>query len=141
MSEEEKLESKDESVLFCDMMKNNTSTLVKKAESQIPTYAQLFSDVYTEYLHMIDDLFGTCYIAEKQFFEKFNLDSATMKVYSNYINSLTNVYSSQIDMSTDFLKNYSQMRVVMIKSYDSYMHTMMDVYAKTLAQINTAIEK
>jgi len=141
MSEEGKPESKDESVLFCNMMKNNTSTLVKKAESQIPTYAQLYSDVYTEYLHMVDDLFGTCYIAEKQFFEKFNIDSATMKVFSNYMNSLTNVYSSQIDMSTDFLKNYSQMRIAMIKSYDSYMHTMMDVYAKTLAQINTTIEK
>ncbi len=140
MSEEEKLESKDESVLFCNMMKNNTSTLVKKAASQIPTYVQLYSDVYTEYLHMVDDLFGTCYIGEKQFFEKFNIDSATMRVFSNYMNSLTNVYSSQIDMSTDFLKNYSQMRIAMIKSYDSYMHTMMDIYAKTLAQINTTIE-
>ena len=141
MSEEEKPESKDEAMLFCDMMKNNTSTLVKKAESQIPTYAQLHSDVYTEYLHMIDDLFGTCYIAEKQFLEKFNIDSGTMKVFSNYMNSLTNVYSSQIDMSTDFLKNYSQMRIAMIKSYDGYMHTIMDIYAKTLAQINTIIEK
>jgi len=141
MSEEEKPESKDESVLFCNMMKNNTSTLVKKAESQIPTYAQLYSDVYTEYLHMVDDLFGTCYIAEKQFFEKFNIDSATMKVFSNYMNSLTNVCSSQIDMSTDFLKNYSQIRIAMIKSYDSYMHTMMDIYAKTLAQVNITIEK
>ncbi len=141
MSEEEKSESKDESVLFCDMMKNNTSTLVKKAESQIPTYAQLYSDVYTEYLHMVDDLFGTCYIAEKQFFEKFNLDPVTMKVFSNYMNSLTSVYSSQMDISTDFLKNYSQVRIAMIKSYDSYMHTMMDIYAKTLAQINTTIEK
>jgi len=140
MSEEEKPESKDESVLFCNMMKNNTSTLVKKAQSQIPTYVQLYSDVYTEYLHMVDDLFGTCYIAEKQFFEKFNIDSTTMKVLSNYMNSLTNVYSSQIDMSTDFLKNYSQIRIAMIKSYDSYMHTMMDIYAKTLAQINTTIE-
>jgi len=141
MSEEEKPESKDESVLFCNMMKNNTSTLVKKAQSQIPTYVQLYSDVYTEYLHMVDDLFGTCYIAEKQFFEKFNIDSTTMKVFSNYMNSSTNVYSSQIDMSTDFLKNYSQIRIAMIKSYDSYMHTMMDIYAKTLAQVNITIEK
>ncbi len=141
MSEEEKLESKDGSMLFCDIMKNNTSTLVKKAESQIPTYALLYSDVYTEYLHMIDDLFGTCYIAEKQFLEKFNIDSETMNVFSNYMNSLTNIYSSQIDTSTDFLKNYSQMRITMIKSYDGYMHTMMDIYVKTLAQINTIIEK
>ena len=64
-----------------------------------------------------------------------------MKVFSNYMNSLTNVYSSQIDMSTDFLKNYSQMRIAMIKSYDGYMHTIMDIYGKTLAQINTIMEK
>ena len=137
----EKKEPKDESVLFCDMMKSNTSTLVKKAESQIPTYAQLYSDVYTEYLHMIDDLFGTCYIAEKEFFEKFNIDPAMMKNFNNYMNSLTQVYSSQMDLSTNFLRNYSEMRIAMIKSYDSYMHTMMDVYAKTLSQINSIVEK
>jgi hypothetical protein len=141
MSEENKIESKDESVLFCDMMKSNTSTLVKKVESQIPTYAQLYSDVYTEYLHMIDDLFGTCYIAEKEFFEKFDIDPAMMKNFSSYMNSLTHVYSSQIDLSTNFLRNYSEMRITMIKSYDSYMHTMMDVYAKTLSQINSIVEK
>lgn len=141
MSEEIKSESKDDSGLFCDMMKTNTSTIVKKIEAQIPTYTQLYSDIYTEYLHMIDDLFGTCYIAEKEFFEKFNFDPEMMKNYSSYINSLTQVYSSQIDLSADFLRNYSQMRIAMIKSYDSYMHTMMDVYAKILAQINSFVEK
>lgn len=141
MSEEKKSESKEDSGLFCDMMKNNTSTIVKKIESQIPTYTQLYSDVYTEYLHMIDDLFGTCYIAEKEFFKKFNFDPEMMKNFSKYMNSLTNAYSSQIDLSTNFLRNYSQMRIAMIKSYDSYMHTMMDVYAKTLSQINSLLEK
>ena len=141
MSEQEKLESKNDSVSFCDMMKNNTTTLVKKAEAQVPTYAQLYSDVYTEYLHMIEDLFGTCYISEKEFFEKFNFDPEMMRNFSNYMNSLTQAYSSQIDISTNFLRNYSEMRIAMIKSYDSYMHTMMDAYAKTLSQISSLVEK
>ncbi len=141
MSEQKNLESKDDSGLFCEMMKSNTTTIVKKIESQIPTYAQLYSDVYTEYLHMIDDLFGTCYIAEKEIFEKFNFDPEMMKNFSNYMNSLSQAYASQIDLSTNFLKNYSEMRIAMIKSFDSYMHTMMDVYAKTLSQINSFVEK
>ena len=141
MSEEKKSELKEDSGLFCDMMKNNTSTIVKKVESQIPTHTQLYLDVYTEYLHMIDDLFGTCYIAEKEFFEKLNFDPEIMKNFSNYMNSLTQAYSSQIDLYTDFLRIYSQVRIAMIKSYDSYMHTMMDVYAKILSQINSSVEK
>ena len=60
---------------------------------------------------MIDDLFGTCYIVEKEFFEKFNIDPAIMKNFSDYMDSLTQVYSSQIDFSTNFLRNYSQMRI------------------------------
>ena len=66
---EEVLEPKSEdSISICDLMKDHTSTVIKKAESQIPTYTQIFSDVYREYLHVIDDLYGTCYISEKEFF-------------------------------------------------------------------------
>ena len=116
----------------CDIMKDNTSKIIKKMESQIPSYVQEYSDLYTEYLHMFDDLFGTCYISEKEFFDKLGFDQETLKTFDNYSKTLTNFYSSQIDMSTNYLRAYVKMRISAIKSYDQYIHAMMDSYAKTL---------
>jgi len=132
---------KQNKISVCDIMKNNTSKVIKKMESQIPSYVQESSDLYTEYLHMFDDLFGTCYISEKQFFDNLGFDQETLKTFDNYSKTLTNFYSSQIDMSTNFLGAYVKMRISAIKSYDRYLHAMMDSYAKTLSQFNSKPEK
>ncbi len=125
----------------CDVMKDNTSKVIKKMESQIPSYVQEYSDLYAEYLHMFDDLFGTCYISEKEFFDKLGFDQETLKTLDNYSKTLTNFYSSQIDMSTNFLREYVKMRISAIKSYDKNLHVMMDSYAKMLSQYNATIQK
>lgn len=52
---------------ICDIMKSGTSEIIKKLEIQIPTYAQIYSDIYKEYLHTLDELYGVCYISEKDF--------------------------------------------------------------------------
>lgn len=126
-------------VSVCDIMKGNTSEIIKKMESQIPTYFQMHSDVYTEFLHTMDDLFGTCFIAEKEFFDKLNFDQYTLKLFDSYWKNITKMYSSQIDMSTNFLRAYSQMRISGIKLFDNYMHVMMESYAKMLSQYNSSL--
>jgi len=125
----------------CDVMKDNTSKVIKKMESQIPSYVQDYSDLYAEYLHTFDDFFGTCYIAEKEFFDKLGFDQATLKTFDNYSKTLANFYSSQIEMSTNYLKDYVKMRISAIKSYDWYLHVMMDSYAKSLSQFNSVTKK
>lgn len=126
-------------VSVCDIMKGNTSEIIKKIESQIPTYFQMHSDVYTEFLHTMDDLFGTCFIAEKEFFDKLNFDQYTLKLFDSYWKNITKMYSSQIDMSTNFLRAYSQMRISGIKLFDNYMHVMMESYTKMLSQYNFSL--
>ena len=126
-------------VSVCDIMKGNTSEIIKKMESQIPTYFQIHSDVYTEFLHTMDDLFGTCFIAEKEFFDKLNFDQYTLKLFDSYWKNITKMYSSQIDMSTNFLRAYSQMRISGIKLFDNYMHVMMESYTKMLSQYNFSL--
>ena len=126
-------------VSVCDIMKGNTSEIIKKMESQIPTYFQMHSDVYTEFLHTMDDLFGTCFIAEKEFFDKLNFDQYTLKLFDSYWKNITKMYTSQIDVSTDFLKAYSQMRIHGIKLFDNYMHVMMESHAKMLSQYNSSL--
>ena len=140
MSESTEPASKD-GASFCDLMKGNTSKIIQKVEGNLPLYFQMYSDIYKEYLHMFDDLMGTCYISEKEFFEKLNIDKRSLKLMENYWNEMTQFYSKQIDVSADILKLYSQSRISAIKSYDDYLHAVMETYARSLAQFNSYLRK
>ncbi len=136
MSETESISKIDNKVSVCDIMKNNTSEVIKKIESQAPLLLQKYSDLYVMYLHTIDDMFGTCYISEKEFFDKLKLDQRILKEAEKFSNALTAIYLDQIELSSKYLEANIQMRVSVLKTYDNFMHTMMDSYAKTLSQFN-----
>ena len=53
--------------------------MIKETEAKMPIFFQSYSDLYTKYLHLLDDIFGTCYIAEKEFFDKLNNRSRNSK--------------------------------------------------------------
>lgn len=126
----------EESISVCDVMKGNTSNIIKKIQSQIPSYVQLYSDYYSEYLHSLDDLFGTCYIAEKQYFDNLNIDKNVLKAYAQFVDSITQNVSINIDLSTKMLSSYIQMRISGIRTYDTYLHNLMDSYARWLSLFN-----
>ena len=130
-----------EKISICDLFKENTSNLIQKMESQIPIYGQIYSDIYKESLHMLEDIFGTCYISEKEFFDKLNIDQYTLKQWDIYSKSILDFYSRQIDASTNLLKIYSTNRISTIQSYENFMHACMDSYQKMLAQFNSFYER
>ncbi len=121
---------------ICDIMKGNTSAIIQKMESQIPVNFQIYSDMYKEYLHMIDDLFGTCYLSEKEFFDKMNIDDRILKIMDSYGKTYTEIYNSQIENYSSFLKWYSKMRTSGMRSYDKFAHVMMDSYAKMISDFS-----
>ncbi len=133
--------TEQDKISVCDVMKSKTSTVIRKMESQIQSYMQEYSDLYAEYLHTIDDVFGTCYLSEKEFFDKLNIDQKTLKAFDNLSSFWEKTATSQIETSTNFMRAYVQMRISAIKSYDKYVHTMMDSYAKMLSQYNSAFQK
>ena len=128
-------------ISICDLMKSNTSTMINKIESQIPIQAQVYSDIYKEGFHMLDDIFGSCYISEKEFFDKMNLDQYTLKRWDNFWKIVIDFYSKQMDMTTNLLKTYSQTRISSMQNYDKFMHLLMDSYQKSLSQHNSFSEK
>ena len=136
MSETENISKTENKVSVCDIMKNNTSEVIKKIESQAPLLTQKYSDLYVTYLHTIDDIFGTCYISEKEFFDKLNLDQGILKQAEKFSNAITTMYLNQIESSSKYLEANIQMRESALKVYDNFIHTMMDSYAKTLSQFN-----
>jgi hypothetical protein len=125
---------------ICDIMKGNTSAIIQKMESQIPVNFQIYSDMYKEYLHMIDDLFGTCYLSEKEFFDKMNIDDRILKIMDSYGKTYTEIYSSQIENYSSFLKWYSKMRTSGMRSYDKFAHVMMDSYAKMISDFSKKLQ-
>ena len=130
----------DKKYSVCDIMKGNTSAIIQKMESQIPVNFQIYSDMYKEYLHMIDDLFGTCYLSEKEFFDKMNIDDRILKIMDSYGKTYTEIYSSQIENYSSFLKWYSKMRTSGMRSYDKFAHVMMDSYAKMISDFSKKLQ-
>ncbi len=118
----------------CGIMKDNTIDVIQKIESEVPSIFQGYTDLYTRYLHSIQDIFGTCSLAEKQYFDKMNIDQNVLKMYDDYLESVTIITKSQIDLSADFVKRYIQFRLFSIDSWDKHTHTWIDMYAKFLAR-------
>ena len=129
--------TEQDKISVCDVMKSKTSSVIRKMESQIPSYVQEYADLYAEYLHTIDDLFGTCYLSEKEFFDKLNIDQKTLKEFDNLSGFWEKIATSQIEVSTNIMRANTQMRVSAIKSYNKYAHTMLDFYSKMLSQYNS----
>ena len=134
MSKESK--QKDEKISICDLMKDNTSKIIQKLESQTPSYFQQSTDLYSAYLHTLDDVYGTCYISEKEFFDKLNIDQGILAAYRNYSNSVTDAILQQIEIFSKIREQNIQMQISAIQTYDNFMHSMMESYAKYLGQFN-----
>jgi len=129
----------DEHISVCDIMKGNTSEIIRKFESQIPPLLENYSNLYSMYLHVFDDLFGTCYINEKEFFDKLNIDKGLLKQLKISSEYIKNRYLENIEISTKFLDNQFKMRISSMQSFENFAHIMMDSYSKTLAQINRTL--
>ena len=130
-----------DSISICNVFKDDTSKIIKKLEMQIPSHFQIYSDMYKEYLHVLDDIFGTCVMSEKEFFDKMNIDKNLMKNIESYSNYVRGIWINQIENYDNYLKWYSQMRISGMKSYDKFVHSMMESYSKTLSSFSNNFEK
>ena len=127
----------NETTSICDVMKDNTSEIIQKLELQIPTFMQLYSDLYTKYLHMLDDLYSSCYLSEKEFLDKLGMDKTTIGAFETYWKFITDMTTSQIEQVTSLAKTYVEFRLSMLDSYDKAVHLMTDNYAKAWTWFNS----
>jgi hypothetical protein len=80
-------------------------------EIQIPSYFQIYSDIYKKYLHVTYDIFGTCVLSEKEFSEKMKIDKNLMKNIETYTNYCIEIGINQIENYDNYLKWYAQIRI------------------------------
>ena len=135
-----KHDQQEEKLSICDIMKEDTSKIIKKMESKMPSVFQSYSDIYIKYLHTLDDVFGTCYIAEKEFFDKLNVDQGILRQIKQNSESMREIYVDNIDMTAKFFDENIKMRMDVIESFDNYAHIVMESYSKMLLQFNKSIK-
>ena len=136
-----KVQKRAEPTSVCDVMKSNTSRIIKKLEMQTPTLVQTYSNYYKSYLHYLDDIFGMGYIAEKEIFDKMGLDQNTIKNFQRVSDDYTNVIESQIEIMNNMQKSQLEIQFKIIKAFDYYAHFMMDSYSKYLSSVNNNFGK
>ena len=137
MSQNKRSESynTEEKLSVCEIMKEDSSEIIKKMESQIPLLFQNYSNLYKQYLHMLDDVFGTCFIAEKKFFDSLNIDQDTLRQIKENSKAMKDMHMQNIETSSKFIDMYVKMRIDALKSLDNYTHVMMNSYANYLSQM------
>ena len=109
---------------------------LQKMEFQVPKYLQGYSDLYTKYLHSLNTLYGTCYVSEKQYFDKMGIDHKVLEPINEYWKFLKNLAIVQIGARSKFIEDYIQFRIAAIESFDKSMASALDYYAKALSEYN-----
>ena len=137
MKKNEELDNTEEKISVCEVMKEDTDEIIKKMEYQIPSFVQNYSNLYAQYLHMLSDVYGTCYIAEKKFFDKLDIDQKILKQIKKNSESMKDTHIKNIEMSTKLLDQYTKMQIEYIKSFDRYTHILMESYSNMLSQFNS----
>ena len=123
-------------ISICDLTQNNTSEILQKMEYQVPIYLQVYSDLFTKYLHSFNTVFGTCRISEKQFFDKLGIDHTVMEEIAEYWNFIKNLTLIQIELNSKFVEDYIEFRMSTIESFDKSMTSALSYYTKSLSEFD-----
>ncbi|EGG41447.1 Hypothetical protein Nlim_1739 [Candidatus Nitrosarchaeum limnium SFB1] len=122
----------EDHISICDIMKGNTSEIIRKHESQIPLMLENYSNLYSEFLRIFDSIYGTCYINEKEFFDKLNIDQKLLKQLKDNSEYIKNQYLENIVIGTQFFDEQIKMRISAMHSFENFVRILMDSYSKSL---------
>jgi hypothetical protein len=139
---EPKEKSDDKHTLsVCDVIRDNTNEVIMKIESFLPIYIEDYTDLQEEYLRIAKDFFGTCYIVEKEFLDKMDVDQKAIEGFDKCLKVITKSTISEIDMSSNFQKMFVNNTMLVMKSFDDYVKLMLSSYSKMLEYTLSLIPK
>ena len=116
------------------ILKNNTHEVTKKLESQLPLKVQQFSELYSAYLHSMNNTFDSCITCEKELFDKLGVDKGVVKAFGEYTKAHTDNLLLQMDYYAQYRKYASDTQLSAMKSWDNFATTMMDYNFKVFDQ-------
>lgn len=137
---EEKLDSKsnlDEYLSICDIWKDCVTKTIRKLESQTPVYLQTYLQVHNEYLHGIDNLFGTCYLWQRQYFDRLGIDKTIITEYGKLCQVAISEMENFMESSTNNQKLRADSIIEMMKTSNHVIRQGIDWHAKMMTGLNS----
>jgi len=110
--------------------KDNIHKITAKLESQLPVKTQQFSELYTAYLHAMNNTFDSCITCEKELMDRLGVDKAVLQAFVEFSKSQTDSVLQQMDFYAQWRKYSNDMQLSAIKSWDTFMQTMIDANLK-----------
>ena len=121
-------------ISFTDIIRENTSRMLREMELQSPTHFQIYSDMYKEYLHMLDNVFGMLLLSERELLDRVagGADPDFLDRFGRSAGRTTDRMLVQLDGYGDLLQWYAKARSQGMKAFDRYMHSMIGAYSEAL---------
>jgi hypothetical protein len=126
---------------ICDVMSENTNQVIMKVESLLPSFIENFANLQEEYLRIVRDFLGTCYISEKEILDKMGVDHKAIEGFDEYLKVITKYTILDIDVANNFQKTLVTNTLSGMKSYDNYVKLMLSEYAKFLEYFSVLLPK
>ena len=117
----------------CDIMHDGAAEIIAKMQSLLPINMELYSDLYMECLNSFQDLFGTCYIAEKEIEDTIGVDQNLLEHFDVTAKTYSKMTLAQIDMVSNIQKAYLQSSISAVKTSDEYIRLMLDSYSRMVS--------
>jgi hypothetical protein len=118
---------------ICDVWKDNLHKVITKMQFQTPLYMQQYVELHTEFLNSIDNLFGTCYLWQKQYFDRLGIDENTIRSYAEFYDKLTEYVLKSMDAYVASQRNHCDVTFEAIKAANTYGRQYMDEFAKAVS--------
>ncbi|WP_052347744.1 hypothetical protein [Candidatus Nitrosotenuis chungbukensis] len=117
----------------CDIWKESVHKIITKTEYQTPIYLQAYSMMHSEFLHSIDNLFGTCYIWQKRYFDRMGIDQRVIDAYGELCEKSTSGVMEWMDAYANYKKFQADLAIDYMKIGNNYLHWWIDMYGKTVS--------
>lgn len=108
-----------------DMIKENTSKVMSKMDSQIPLYVKMHSDIYRRYRHMMDDFFDAGYALERAELDILFRNDGARKAAETATRLYSNAILANLGMYGEFLKWYAHAQRANMRAMDNIYHGFM----------------
>ena len=119
-----------------NIVKDNTTEIIEKIDSKIPTYVKLYSDLYKKYLHIASNFCNTSYLTQKKFCDKMGIDETRLAMFDAYLESVKKMVLIQIDMNESMIQAYVGHRLTVLEFYDQMMNGSIANFAKMFSMFN-----
>lgn len=130
---EHDLSEQKTNVSIQNIVKDNTSEIIEKIDSKIPTYVQLYSDLYKKYLQIASNLCTKSYLTQKEFYEKMEVGDTKFAMFDAYLESIKKMALLQIDITETMFQSYMGFRLTTLDFYDQMISGSMVNFAKMCA--------